>query len=422
MLEHRVEFPNGRGAKLAGRLVLPVARKPTKWALFAHCFTCTKNIAAAVRISRALAERGFGVLRFDFTGLGESEGDFSSSGFSANVSDLVAAADWMRQHHGQIELLVGHSLGGAAVLDAAPRIDSSRAVATIGAPARADHVVRLLEGSRAQIEQAGHGQVHIGGRPFRIAREFLEDLQRHALPESVRSLRRALLVLHSPVDAVVGIDNASEIFGHALHPKSFVSLDRADHLLSRSADAAYVADVVAAWASRYLPDEEAEAARDAEGVTRARLGPGSFLTEMSVAGHSLVADEPPSVGGTGQGPAPYDLLAAGLAACTAMTLRLYLERKGWPFDGIEVDVRHDKIHARDCGDCETNTGRVDRFVRRLSVAGDLDDARRARLADIAGKCPVHRSFESEIRVETEMLGAGPQDPATDLTPSSPPPG
>ncbi|MEJ2513886.1 MAG: alpha/beta fold hydrolase [Gammaproteobacteria bacterium] len=413
MNEGRVEFAGARGHKLSGRLATPAGRKASSWVLFAHCFTCTKNSLAAARITRALAERGFGVLRFDFTGLGESEGDFADTDFSGNVADLLAAARWLGEHHGDVELLVGHSLGGAAVLEAARSLDTVRAVATLGAPSSPRHLLRILDSSREEILAEGSAEVDLGGRTFRVGRQLLEDLEAHPLPESVEELDCALLVLHSPVDTVVGIENASEIFRHARHPKSFVSLDRAGHLLTGKADAAYAADVIAAWASRYLPDKVAEGTADSEGAVRAELEPGSFLTEMNVAGHNLVSDEPPSAGGDGQGPSPYDLLAAALASCTAMTLRLYLEHKKWEFTSVGVEVRHEKIHAADCADCATKKGKVDRFTRRLAVAGDLDADQRARLVDIAGKCPVHRTLESEIRVETELVEAAGEAASSD---------
>jgi uncharacterized OsmC-like protein len=305
-------------------------------------------------------------------------------------------------------VLIGHSLGGTAVLEAAKRIEDCIAVATIGAPARADHVEHLLGDSRETILREGEAEVDLGGRPFTIRRQFVEDVRAHALPASVRELRRALLVLHSPRDAVVDVDNAAELFRHAMHPKSFVSLDRADHLLSDAADARYAAEVIAAWASKYLPDEAAnQATRGEDGEppgegVQARTRMGGFRTELSVAGHQMIADEPASVGGNGEGPTPYDLLGAALAACTGMTLQMYLAHKQWPATGIGVTVRHDHVHAEDCADCETKSGKIDRFRRTLSVSGALDAAQRARLVEIANKCPVHRTLNAEVRIETEL--------------------
>lgn len=408
MNEERIRFTGADQHQLVGRLARPKDSAPRAWVLFAHCFTCGKSSAAAARISRALAERGFGVLRFDFTGLGESEGDFADTNFSSNIEDLVAAADWLRENGGPARLLVGHSLGGTAALEAATRIEDCVAVVTIGAPARADHVEHLLSDSSEVILREGEAEVDLGGRPFIIRRQFVEDVRAHALPESVRELRRALLVLHSPRDTIVDVENAAELFRHAMHPKSFVSLDRADHLLSAAADARYAAEVIAAWASKYLPDDAAQQESRAsdgdqqgEGV-HARTRMGGFRTELDVAGHRIIADEPPSVGGNGEGPTPYDLLAAALAACTGMTLQLYLAHKKWPATEIGVTVRHDRVHAEDCADCETKSGKIDRFRRTLRVSGELDAGQRARLAEIADKCPVHRTLNAEVRIETEL--------------------
>jgi len=408
MNEERIRFTGADENQLVGRIARPKDSAPRAWALFAHCFTCGKSSAAAARISRALAERGFGVLRFDFTGLGESAGDFADTNFSSNIEDLVAAADWLRKNEGPARVLIGHSLGGTAALEAATRIEECVAVATIGSPARADHVERLLGDSSETILREGEAKVDLGGRPFTIRRQFVEDVRGHALPESVRELRRALLVLHSPRDAIVDVDNAAELFRHALHPKSFVSLDRADHLLSDAADARYAAEVIAAWASKYLSHDaaqrdsgDADGAQPGEGV-HGRTRMGGFRTELRVAGHRMIADEPPSVGGSGAGPTPYDLLGAALAACTGMTLQMYLAHKKWPATEIDVTVRHDRVHAEDCADCETTSGKIDRFRRTLRVSGALDAAQRARLVEIAAKCPVHRTLNAEVRIETEL--------------------
>lgn len=408
MNEERIRFTGAGGDALVGRITRPPGSAPRAWALFAHCFTCGKGIAAATRISRALAERGFGVLRFDFTGLGESAGDFADTNFSSNIEDLVAAANWLRDNEGPARVLVGHSLGGTAALEAAVQIEDCLAVATIGAPARADHVEHLLGEDRDTILRDGAATVDLGGRPFTIRRQFVEDVRRHGLPQSVRGLRRALLVLHSPHDRIVDVENAAELFRHALHPKSFISLDRADHLLSNAADAHYAAEVIAAWASRYLPEVPAAdsdgdtATAPSDTAVHGRTTMEGFRTELRVAGHPIVADEPASVGGKGEGPSPYDLLGAALAACTGMTLQMYLKRKQWPATEIEVTVRHDRIHAEDCAECETRSGKLDRFRRTLRVGGDLDPDQRARLAEIADKCPVHRTLNAEVRIETDL--------------------
>jgi putative redox protein len=399
----RVEFPGSQGERLAARLDRP-AGPARAFALFAHCFTCSKDVAAASRISRALAERGIGVLRFDFTGLGSSGGEFENTDFSSNVGDVVRAADWLRSEHGAPALLVGHSLGGAAVLAAAARIPEAVAVATLGAPAEPAHVERLFAPARDEIEREGRARVSIAGREFTIRRELLEDLAAQRLEPALAGLRRALLVLHSPTDQIVGIENASRIFQAARHPKSFVSLDRADHLLSRREDAAYAADVIAAWASRYLPATELEAAPGApqEGVVVEETGEGRFRQSVLAGPHRLVSDEPESMGGDDTGPTPYGLLLAALGACTSMTLRMYAERKGLPLERVRVRLRHEKIHASDCEQCETETGKLDRIDREIELTGDLDPAVRQRLVEIADRCPVHRTLHSELWIETRL--------------------
>ena len=402
MSHETIQFENHAGDTLTGHLHWPLLR-PGGFVLFAHCFTCTANIKAALTISRALAQEGFAVLRFDFTGLGDSEGEFAETNFSTNVGDLLAAAEYLAANHRPPDLLVGHSLGGTAVLAAAPEIPSSKAVATIGAPAMASHVTHLFSDSRDELEAAGEAVVDIGGRPFRIKKQFLDDLERHRLPESLKSLRKALLVMHSPLDTIVSVDNAGEIFGHALHPKSFVSLDKADHLLSREADARYAAQVLAGWAGRYIPAARDDPAPAGDpGAVTARTGAHGFLTELDAAGHALVADEPVSVGGDDEGPSPYDLLASGLASCTSMTLQMYARRKGMALREATVEVKHSRIHARDCEDCETKTGRIDRFSRLIRLDGDLDTDERQRLLEIADRCPVHQTLTGEVKISTGL--------------------
>ena len=402
----RLTFPGAQGAMLAARVHRPLG--PARaWALFAHCFTCGKDLHAARRISTALAEQGFAVLRFDFTGIGESEGDFADTHFSSNLDDLVAAADYLRAHEQAPSLLVGHSLGGTAVIAAAERIPEAKAVVTIGAPASPEHVEGLLApGTEAAIAEAGQAEVVLAGRRFTIRREFLDDLRRHGLDERVRGLRRALLILHAPLDQIVAVDEARKLFVAALHPKSFVSLDQADHLLTRAADAEYVATLIAAWSARYLeeaPAPEPSARRGEHGLVVVRGGPSGFAQEMLVDGHPLRADEPASVGGTDTGPAPYGLVLAGLGACTSMTLRMYADRKRWPLEGVTVRLRHHKVHAKDCADCEAEDGKVDVIEREIAMAGPLDPAQRQRLLEIADRCPVHRTLESEIKVRTREV-------------------
>ena len=413
MESRRIEFDGSLGAKLSARLELPEGGMPPRaHALFAHCFTCSKDTPAAVKISRALAAKGIATLRFDFTGLGGSGGDFASTNFSSNVADLVQAAGWLREAHGAgPALLIGHSLGGAAVLAAAAQIAESVGVVTLGAPFDADHVEHNFMGHVPEIEREGEAVAHLGGRQFTIRRQFLDDLRSQRQDERIAGLRRALLVLHAPGDRVVGIDNASRIYMAAKHPKSFVSLDDADHFLSRTKDADYAAEVIAAWASRYLPDDrpaQAAEAREAEdagaatepGVLVEETGQGLFQQRIRIGRHVIMADEPQSMGGRDSGPAPYDLLAAALGACKAMTMRLYANRKSWPLEKAKVHVAHDRIHARDCADCETKDGHIDEFRVAITLDGPLSDEQRARILEIADKCPVHRTLEGEARVRT----------------------
>lgn len=397
MAKRKVQFENDQGHRLDGDIYLPAGRVRAT-ALFAHCFTCTANVRAAVGIANALTELGFAVLTFDFTGLGDSEGEFADTNFSTNVADLIAAARFLADEYRAADLMIGHSLGGTAVLAAAPEVPSCRAVATIGAPAEAHHVAHLIAEDREEIERRGEAEVDIGGRPFKVKRQFLEDLERHSVAERLRGLGRALLVMHSPRDTIVSIDNAGTIFEHALHPKSFVSLDDADHLLSRAADAVYAARVLAAWATRFL-DLEAPPASD-QVVSRTRQG--GLVTALAARTHAWLADEPVEAGGTDLGPTPYELLGAALATCTSMTLQLYAERKGLALEEAVVGVRHDRIHATDCAECETKEGRIDRFERVITLTGELDEAARARLLEIADRCPVHRTLSGEIRIETRL--------------------
>jgi len=393
MITQRFDFDGAEGQRLAGQLDLPDGR-PRAYALFAHCFTCTRKSRAAVRIARALALRGIGVLRFDFTGLGDSGGDFADTTFSGNVSDLVAASAWMAQQGMAPSLLVGHSLGGAAVLAAAAQLPDIVAVATIAAPFEVGHVTKLFGDKLDELTTRGEAKVDLGGTPFTIRRSFIDDLRAHDPGQAIAQLKRPLLVLHAPLDPIVGIDNASAIFLAARHPKSFVSLDRADHLLTGGADADYAAEVIAAWASRYLADAEAEHASPApprdDAVVIAETGAGRYQVEVRAAGARFLADEPVDVGGLGSGPSPYQLLSAALGACTAMTLRMYANQKAWPLDRVSVTVTHAK---------RTEEPR-DVFSREVVVEGALDAAQQDRLIEIANKCPVHRTLERGAAVET----------------------
>ena len=406
----RVTFPRSQGHQLAARLDLP-AGPPRAYALFAHCFTCGKDLRSAGRLATALTDSGFAVLRFDFTGLGSSDGEFENTNFSSNTADVLAAIDWLRNEYAAPQVLVGHSLGGAAVLSVAGEAPEVRAVVTIGAPADADHVSGLFEDATDEIRERGEACVRLAGRPFTITQQFLDDLTEHRVVERVATMKKPLLVMHSPVDNTVGIDNAARIFEAARHPKSFMSLDGADHLLADLADAEFAAGAIAAFATRYVVDESgalaAPPARDAVVVAETTQGP--FLNHVVVGRHRFLADEPESIGGFDAGPAPYDFLGAALGACTSMTLRMYADRKQLPLDRVTVDVSHGKVHANDCIECADNeqlaarTGMIDRFERVIIIEGDaLTDEDRAKLLAIADKCPVHRTLEAASVISTRL--------------------
>lgn len=401
----QVKFPGASGEMLAARLDLPDGT-PAAFALFAHCFTCSKDTRASAYISDALANAGIAVLRFDFTGLGGSEGEFANTNFSSNIDDLVAAADFLREAYRAPGLLVGHSLGGAAVLAAAPRIDEAVAVATINAPSDPSHVLHLFKGSIETIDREGEAEVELAGRRFRITRQFIEDVSGSKLTDALGGLRRALMVFHAPRDTAVSIDNAATIFTAAKHPKSFVSLDDADHLLTRKEDALYVGAVLAAWATRYLggkPVADVAATPATEGVMVEEGGQGRLAQIVRAGNHVLRADEPEALGGNDSGPSPYQLLSAALGACTSMTLRMYADQKKWPLEKVSVRLKHDKIHAKDCAECETREGRIDRIDREIEITGDLDDTQRQRLLEIADRCPVHRTLHSEVSVRSKLV-------------------
>ena len=403
MPTERIEFPGHSGGRLSARLDMPDGPHVAT-ALFAHCFTCGKDIPAARRIAARLAALGIAVLRFDFTGLGHSEGEFANTSFSSNVEDLLAAHRHLASKDMTPSLIIGHSLGGAAVLKAAAALDSIKAVVTIGAPFDPGHVVHNFTDAIPEIEAKGVAEVKLAGRPFKIGKDFLTDVAEAELTSAVGQLNAALLVLHAPRDEIVGIENAGAIFGAAKHPKSFVTLDGADHLVSAAADAEYVAGVIATWSERYLDIHRPAPPPGApEGVLRiTEADPKGFLNDItSGEGHHLVADEPLAYGGTNKGLSPYGLLSAGLGACTSMTIRMYARRKGWPLEQVSVDVNHDKVHAQDA---ETATGdKIDTWRRRISLKGPLDAEQRERLLEIADKCPVHRTLERSSKVITELV-------------------
>lgn len=385
----RITFPGSQDAVLAARLDLP-AGPPRAFALFAHCFTCGKDIKAASWIATALTDAGFGVLRFDFTGLGNSEGEFANTNFTSNTDDVLAAADWLRAEHRAPQLLIGHSLGGAAVLAIAGEIPEVRAVATIGAPSDAAHVTSIFQSSVEEIEATGQAEVQLAGRPFTIRKQFLDDLQTHVVVKRVATSKKALLVLHSPVDNTVGIDNAGEIFGAAKHPKSYVSLDGADHLLTKAGDAAFAASMIAGFANRYVVNQSGvlDAPKASAPVVVAETAQCPFLNHVVVGQHRLLADEPTSIGGFDAVPAPYDFLGAALGTCTSMTLRMYADRKKLPLDRSIAEGR---------------TNMIDRFERVITIEGDdLTDADRDKLLAIADKCPVHRTLENASVIATRL--------------------
>jgi putative redox protein len=399
----RATFTNKEGQVLSAKLEMPADGHPHNYAIFAHCFTCNKNLNAIRNVVNNMTEAGFGVLSFDFTGLGESQGDFADTNFSSNVDDIVAAADFLAKEYNAPTLLIGHSLGGAAVLFAADKIDSIKAIATVGAPSNPQHVQHLIQSNVEAIEKEGKAEVNIGGRNFTIKKQFVEDLKKHALPEILKSMRKSLLILHSPQDATVGIENAAAIYTAAHHPKSFISLDGADHLMTNKKDSQYVGKMIASWADRYLHIKEKEGLlTDAQTVVSIKDKTNKFLTQIQTGRHSLLADEPADVGGEDLGPSPYQLLTSALGACTAMTMRMYADRKGWEVDEIRVHLNHEKKHSDDCVDCEKPTSKIDHFERIIEIDSKLDETQRQRLLEIANKCPVHRTLEGLVKVQTRL--------------------
>jgi putative redox protein len=399
-MSEKIRFENADGNALAARLDRPDGESPCAFALFAHCFTCSKDLRAAGAISRALTRHGIAVLRFDFTGLGESEGEFADTNFSSNVEDLIAAADYLSEHHEAPRILVGHSLGGAAVLQAAQRLDSVQAVSTIGAPYDPEHVTQHLQDAVEDIEEKGEARVQLAGRTFTIRKQFLDDLAATKMETTIRTLGRALLIFHSPVDQTVGANNAAKIFQAAKHPKSFVSLDDADHLLTDRSDAEYLGVVLGAWAEKYVDRSVSEPdTPDEDVVTRTE---GTYRTAIQAGQHALVGDEPESVGGDDDGPTPYGFLLSALGSCTGMTLRMYADRKEWPLDETIVRLSHEKVHAEDCENCDTEQGQVDRITREIEIRGRLSDDQRERLFEIANKCPVHRTLLGDVDVRSSL--------------------
>jgi putative redox protein len=397
----KIEFPGSTGSSLAARLDLPL--EPRAFALFAHCFTCGKDAFAAPRIADALTARSIAVLRFDFTGIGSSEGDFANTNFSSNVQDLIAAADYLRRNHAAPSLLIGHSLGGAAVLAAAPHVPEATAVVTIAAPASAAHVTHNFAADLAEINEKGTAKVTLSGRSFTITKQFLDDVAEQNVLAGLAKLKKALLVCHAPRDEYVGIDNATQIFTAARHPKSFLSLDTADHLLRKREDAIYLADVIAVWASRYLPIAEESAALPPGTVEVCETLAGPLAQRVLAGRHVFMAGEPVEVGGDDAGPGPYDYLLAALGACTSMTMRLYADRKGLAAERFSVRLSHRKVHAQDCADCETKEGNIGEITRDITIEGDIPEAARTRLMEIADRCPVHETLTHEIKIRSRLV-------------------
>ena len=405
MQTEKIEFEGALGDTLAASLERPDGA-PRAFAIFAHCFSCSKDTHAASRVSRELAKAGIAVLRFDFTGLGQSDGDFANTNFSSNVDDLIKASDYLSEYESAPNLLIGHSLGGAAVIAAAGRMPSVKAVVTIGAPADADHVMAQFCESVDDIKRDGEATVSLAGRPFQIRKQFLDDIAGHSLEEAAASLGRALLIAHSPTDATVGVENASRLFVAAKHPKSFLSLDGADHLLTNASDSRHAARVIAAWAERYgFEDPRSSAPKPVkDGVVVQETGLGKYQNWVVNQNHAILTDEPASVGGLNSGLTPYGFISAGLGGCTSMTIRMYADRKQWPLDRVTVTVVHNKDHADDCEGCEDTDRKVDIFERTIRIEGDLDDKQRQRLLEIADRCPVHRTLHEPVVVRTRLEG------------------
>ncbi len=400
----KIQFTNATGKLLSARLEMPTSQHPHSYALFAHCFTCNKNLSAVRNISRAINLEGIAVLRFDFTGLGESEGDFEDTNFTSNVLDLIAAADYLAEKYQAPSIMIGHSLGGAAAICAGAALDCIKAIVTIGAPFHPNHVSHLVASKLEEIEKRGVAEVNIGGRPFTVKRQFLEDIRAQSLTDKLQNMRKAILIMHSPQDTTVEIENAAKMYSAAFHPKSFISLDGADHLLANKEDSQYAGSIIGNWVKRYveLPFKEI---LHSDRQVAVRLGEEGFTTEVMVRHHGLTADEPASVGGDDFGPTPYELVAAGLGACTAMTLQMYAKRKKWDLKEVTVHIDHKKDYTTDVADCENNKSKIDHFDRVLEIQGNLEETQQQKLLEIADKCPVHRTLHSDVIVKTSIKKA-----------------
>ncbi|SNQ44950.1 bifunctional alpha/beta hydrolase/OsmC family protein [Cellulophaga lytica] len=404
MKSTRLHIKNKNGLQLQAYLELPANQKPNYFAIFAHCFTCSSTLTAVKNISRSLTTHGFGVLRFDFTGLGRSEGEFADSHFSANVDDLIAVNNYLTENYSAPSLLVGHSLGGAAVIVAASKLANIKAVATIGAPSTASHVTHLFTHDISSIPEKGNVEVNIGGRPFKINKEFAEDFSKTDLPKITKELRKPILILHSPIDTIVGVDNAQELYLNAHHPKSFVSLDQADHLLTNPTDSIYAGNVIGTWVQRYFEPKENEmlSTEGEQLVGHLNLLEDNFTTTIQTKKHTLIADEPEDIGDD-FGPSPYDFLSAGLAACTVMTLKMYAQRKKWDLQEVFVYITYAKKHSADLMLDVDKPTKYDHLSKKLKFVGNLDNKQKQRLKEIASKCPVHRTLQSDIIIDTVLV-------------------
>lgn len=396
----KLSIQNEQGESLDARLDFPLNQQPIAFAIFAHCFTCNKNLTAVRNISKALNAEGIAVLRFDFTGLGRSEGEFADTNFTSNIQDLQKVAKYLNEHYSAPQIMIGHSLGGTATLFAASEIDSVNAICTIGSPSMPDHVTHLFGAVRQELEEKGEAMLNIGQQAIRIKQQFIDDLKKKDINDVVKRDKKSHLIIHSPQDQVVSIENASELYGLLKHPKSFVSLDGADHMISNPQDSRYVGKLIAAWALRYLDLKENKALKSEHQVAVRLNKKDNFTSDVVLGKHFLIADEPESVGGFDFGPSPYELVSAGLGACTVMTLHMYASRKKWDLQEVIVHVNHGKMHARDCEECEDKSGKIDKFKRIISFKGELDASQKERLLEIADKCPVHKTLETSSKIET----------------------
>ena len=402
MRNKKISFKNTQGVTLSGKLELPAHQHPKAYAIFAHCFTCNKSLSAIRNIARALTQHGFGLVRFDFTGLGESEGDFSNTNFSSNIQDLEDVARFMEKELEAPKLIIGHSLGGAAAIFSSKNIPSIQAVVTIGAPASPKHVQHLFEEDVEAIKKDGSALVNIGGRIFPISKQFIDDISAKSMNEILSVLKKPLLIMHSPQDTIVGINNAADIYANSMHPKSFISLDGANHLLANRKDSLYAGNVIAEWASGYINTLQKKALYTKEQVV-VSIGKESYTTDILAAGHRLVADEPEEVGGNNFGPAPYDYLLSSLGACTAMTLRMYADRKKWDLEKVVVHLTHGKLYAEDRDQHEKDNVKIDNITKKIELHGQLDEVQKKRLIEIADKCPVHKTLHNPVKVNTVLI-------------------